>query len=67
MPEQFSGFRGLRGNILAPVDKKHIMFGQFKAAEELFVQWAGADDIDPVTLQQPVQVTEQFRLAGSQR
>jgi hypothetical protein len=43
------------------------MFGQFKATEELFVQWAGADDIDPVTLQQPVQVTEQFRLAGSQR
>ena len=67
MSEPFSGYRGPRGGILVLIDQKHIVFGQFKAAEELLVQWAGADDIDPVTLQQPVQVTEQFRVAGNQR
>jgi hypothetical protein len=67
VPESFSGIRGEYGDILVLVDEQHIVFGEFKAAEELFVQWAGADDIDPVTLQQPVQVSEQFRMAGSQR
>jgi hypothetical protein len=67
VPESFSGIRGEYGDILVLVDEQHIVFGQFKAAEELFVQWAGADDIDPVTLQQPVQVTAQFRVTGGQR
>jgi hypothetical protein len=64
--QSFCGMRGQCGDILVLIDKKYIVVGQIKAAEEVFAQWAGADNIDSITLQQPVKVTEQYRVAGSE-